>query len=100
MLRMIQAVGNQAQHSASVVAGQRAAQAEVRRVGIRQAGRSLSHFMKHRGIDHLLLKKRSPMQTRFSGLARDAQYIAEQIEARGASRTSTANPEAAESMLS
>ena len=70
MLRVIQGVGNQAQRS----------------------------------IDQLVLEKRSPLQTRgygrFSGLALDTQYIAKQIEARGASRTSTANPEAAEPMLS
>jgi len=70
MLRVIQAVGNQAR----------------------------------RGIDQLVLEEHSPMQTRgygrISGVALDTQYIATQIEARGASRTSTANLEAAEPMLS
>ncbi len=70
MLRVIQAVGNQAQ----------------------------------RGIDHLVLEKHSPLQTRgygrLSGVALDTQYIAKQIEARFASRTSTANLEADEPMLS
>jgi hypothetical protein len=70
MLRVIQGVGNQAQRS----------------------------------IDHLVLEKRSPLQPRGSGryssVALDAQYIAERIEARGPSRTSTANLEAAEPMLS
>lgn len=37
---------------------------------------------------------------RFSGVARDAHYIAEQIEARGAGRAPAAHPEAAEPMLS
>ena len=37
---------------------------------------------------------------RFSGVARDAQYIAEQIEARGAVHAQSASPEAAERMLS
>ncbi len=37
---------------------------------------------------------------RFSGVARDAQYLAEQIEARGASRAPAARPEEAEPMLS
>ena len=37
---------------------------------------------------------------RFSGVARDAQHIAEQIEMRGAVRAPAANHEAAEPMLS
>jgi hypothetical protein len=51
-----------------------------------------------------VLEKRSPLQIRgsgrFSGVTRDAQYTAEQIEAPCASRTSTANPETAEPMSS
>jgi hypothetical protein len=56
-----------------------------------------------RSIDHVVLEKHSPLQTRgygrFLGVALESQYIAEQIEARFGSRTLTANPEAAEPML-